>query len=452
MSSAGCRGRAGLEPAFARIDQNVALAATGQTTVDDALNPVFEELSGPQPIETLLQIGLQNNPAIAEARMRIAAAAERIPQAASLDDPMLNTIAYPSPVQTAAGRQEFSLAMNQKFPWRGKLSTKAAMAEDELNASRANLAATELKVAQQIRDAYYQLAYLEQAIRITDEDRKQLELIGSVVEQMFRVKRSVTQQDVLQVQVALSQIETSLVNLRQQQTSTQANLAKLLHVSPQTRIQTTGTVSDLELSKSIDELYRLAIENRPELHAQLAQLEKQRHAVQLADLNYLPDVTLGFNWISTDAEGLSPVANGDDSFMLSLGMNLPIYRNRLDAASREAQNNAIAAARGYDRLKDETQMEVADLFAKIQSQRETLRLFRDDIIPKQQLTLNQSIEDYQVSKVDFLQMIDNWRKLLQFHLTEKRLESDLQRSLAALARVLGQFDIEDSIATQASGE
>ena len=77
---------------------------------------------------------------------------------------------------------------------------------------------------------------------------------------------------------------------------------------------------------------------------------------------------------------------------------------------------------------------VADLFAKIKSQQENLRLFRDDIIPKQQLTLNQSIDDYQVGKVDFLQMIDNWRQLLRFQISEKRFETDLQQSLSALAR------------------
>ena len=132
--------------------------------------------------------------------------------------------------------------------------------------------------------------------------------------------------------------------------------------------------------------------------------------------------------------------------MLSLGMNLPVYRKRLDAGVREAQTRALSNARKYDRLKDETMEGVADLFAKIKSQQETLRLFRDDIIPRQQLAFDQSRDDYQVGKVDFLQMIDNWRQLLRYHIQEKRFETDLQQTLAALARQIGDFEVPGVVA------
>ncbi len=74
-----------------------------------------------------------------------------------------------------------------------------------------------------------------------------------------------------------------------------------------------------------------------------------------------------------------------------------------------------------------------------------MRLFRNDIIPKQELTLEQSVDDYQVGKVDFLQMIENWRQLLRFHITEKRFETDLQQSLAALAREIGSFELPENV-------
>ena len=157
-------------------------------------------------------------------------------------------------------------------------------------------------------------------------------------------------------------------------------------------------------------------------------------------------MTFGFNWISTDGDGISPVANGDDAFMLSLGMNLPVYRNRIEAGVREAQTRALSNARKYDRLKDETMEGVADLFAKVKSLQETLQLFRNDIIPKQELTLDQSIDDYQVGKVDFLQMIDNWRQLLRYHIQEKRFEADLQQAIAAMARQIGDFTVPTAIA------
>ena len=439
----GCRtGRTNHDSRFTELRQDIQWATTTGGDAASALSPEVAEWALPRSVEELVQLGLQQNPEITEARLRVESAAARVIQAASLPDPVLGSTVYPAPVETAAGRQQLALALNQKVPWRGKLDLQAQIAEDEVNAARARLAAVELKVAQQIRDAYYQLQYIEQAIDIIRQDRKQLELIGQVVEQMFRVKRSVTQQDVLQVQVALSRLETELVQLAQQQTTAQARLARLLHVSPETRFQTTDPVEPGQLAMNIQQLYEIAIESRPELHAQLAAIEKNRHAATLAELQNYPDLTFGMNWIATSNSGISPVANGDDAFMLSLGMNLPIYKKRIVAGVREAQTRALAEARRYDLLKDETMADVADLFANIASQRETLRLFRDDIIPKQELTLSQSLDDYKVSKVDFLQLIDNWRQLLRFRLTERRLQSDLSKTIAALARQLGEFDLD----------
>ena len=127
-------------------------------------------------------------------------------------------------------------------------------------------------------------------------------------------------------------------------------------------------------------------------------------------------------------------------------MNLPIHRKRIDAGVREAQNRAMSNSRKYDRLKDETIENVTELFASVDHLHKTLTLFRSDIIPKQELTLNQSLSDYRVTKVDSLQVIENWRQLFQFHITEKRFEADLNKALASLARQIGGF----ALSTEAS--
>ena len=215
----------------------------------------------------------------------------------------------------------------------------------------------------------------------------------------------------------------------------------MLHISPETDLQALNQLPSNQLSDDIQFYYERAIECRPELHAQLAKVQRNRIATRLAELQRYPDLTLGFNWIATSTDGISPVANGDDSLLLTLGMNLPIYKKRIDHGVREAKTRALAEARGYDALKDETMESVADLFAKITSLQETLALFRDDIIPKSQLTLKQSLGDYEVGKVDFLQMIDNWRQLLRYQIAEKRFETELHQSLASLARLVGSFQI-----------
>lgn len=436
------------EPDYCALSNDIAQAYSTGDPVGLAIDPVVGQLTGPHPVDDYIQFGLTQNPTIQAARMRVESMANRIPQAASLQDPTLGIHVFPSPVQTAGGQQELGLQASQKVPWLGKLSTKADMAAHDADVARAELAATELAVAEQIQSAYYQLYFTQQALRITEQDKQQLQLIERIVNQKYRVQRTVSQQDLLRAQVEVARIEVDLVRLRQQLKSARAQLARQLHVSPETPLQAVDHLPAEQVPRDLDTFYRRAVASRPELHAALAAVTRDRRSADLARLNYIPDTTLDVSWIDTTNAGVAPLANGRDAFLVGLNVNLPIYRRRIEAGIREAETKAVATARQYDALKDQTLAEVKDLFTQAASQEELLQLFRADIIPKAQQTLEQSLAAYRVGQVDFQTLIDNWQDLLQFEISEKRLEARLRQSLASLARVIGSVEINTPAAGQ----
>lgn len=439
--SGGCRASRQIrDPEYHELAADIVQSWRSADPAGEAVDPVVDELAGRHPVEDYIRYGLTQNPTIQAARLRVESLANRVPVAASLQDPTLGVTAYPEPVQTAAGQQELAMVASQKLPWFGKLATRAEVAEQEAEVARAQLAAAELDVVERIKRAYYQLYFVEQALRITEEDKSQLDLIERIVDRKYRVERKVSQQDLLRVQVEVARLETEIVELRQQVQSAQASLAGQLHISPDTPLRTVEHLPSEEIPRDLAALYRRAVSARPELHALLAAVERDRRSTRLARLDYFPDVTLGATWIDTASAGISPVTNGRDSFLIGVNVNLPIYRKRLESAVRSAETKTVSTARQYDAVKDQTLQEIKDLFEQATSQEELLRLFREDIIPKARQTLEQSIAAYQVGEVDFLQMIDNWRELLRFHITEKRLEAQLRQSLASLARVLGDTE------------
>ena len=248
-----------------------------------------------------------------------------------------------------------------------------------------------------------------------------------------------SQQDVLRADLEISGVENELIQLRQQLASGQARLARVLHVAPQTRVLALDRLAPEQAPRDLDWLQRQAVAARPELHAQLAAIQRDRQAVELARLDYKPDVTLGLSWIDVTNGGLSPIANGRDSLLLTAGVNLPVYRKRLGSSVRSAEAKAVSSAREYDSLRDGTLEEVTDLFAQATSQQDMLRLFRQDILPKARQTLEVSGLAYNVGEVDFLQLIDNWRQLLRYEVMYRRLEASLRQTLAELERVVGGF-------------
>jgi len=403
------------------------------------LSPVVNELGGPHPVDAYIRHALIQNPDIQAARKQVEATAFRVPQASSLQDPMFNMTTYPEPVQTAAGQQELMVNVSQKFPWFGKLRAQADAAESSTKIARAQLAAVELLVIEDVKQAYYELYFVQRSIRITEADRTLLIDLTKIADSKYRTG-TVSQQDVLRAQLEVSNLENQLIRLRQELQSAQTRLTRQLHISPDTPVLALEQLPAEQIPADLQLLYAKATRARPELHAQLAAVQRDRSAVERARLNYYPDPTLGLTWIDTAAVGISPVANGRDAVMLGVGFNMPIYRKRIEAGVREAEAQTVADTRRYDSLKDRTEEQVKDLFVRAQSQEELLRLFREDIIPKADQTLRVSSSAYQQGEVDFLQLVDNWRQLLKFQLSEQRLMSQLRQTLASLERVVGGFD------------
>ena len=426
------------DPEYAHVSQSVHQAWHTSAPAVDAVSPVFSHLQGPHPVEEYIQFALGRNPDIQAARKQMEAFAHQVPVAASLQDPMLGMTFFPEQVQTAAGQQEFALTANQKFPWHGKLSARAELAESRTNVARAQLAAVELATIAKVKRAYYELYFIQQAIAVTEEDQQLLGEIRDVANTRYKTGRT-SLQDLLRAELEISNVEGELIRLRQRLESAQARLARVLHIAPQTKVRALDRVRPEQVPRDLDWLQRQAVAARPELHAQLAALQRDQQAVELARLDYMPDVTWGATWTDVATAGISPVANGRDSFLISAGLNLPIYRKRLDSSVRSAEAKAVSTARAYDSLRDATLEEVMDLFAQAQSQQNLLTLFREDILPKSRHTFEVSSRAYNVGQVDFLQLIDNWRQLLRYEISYRRLEASLRQTLAELERVVGGF-------------
>lgn len=424
------------DPDYADLSRSVHRAWSVSGPGDEVVNPIVPELAGPHSVEEYIQFALGQNPAIHAARKQMEAFAHQVPVAASLQDPTFNVSVQPEQVQTAAGQQELMLSASQKLHWFGKLNKRSNVAESQTNVARAKLAAAELATVAKVKRAYYELYFIQKAIQIMEQEQQLLGEIRHVANSRYQAAQA-NQQDVLRADLEISSVENELIQLRQRLASGQARLARILHVSPQTKLLAVDRLSPEKVPQDLELLQQQAVATRPELHAKLAAIQRDRQAVELARLDYKPDLTLGFSWIDVADAGISPVTNGRDAFLLTAGFNLPVYKKRLASSVRSAEAKAVSTALEYDSLRDATLEQVTDLFAQVQSQQDMLSLFRDDILPRARQTLEVSSQAYDVGEVDFLQLIDNWRQLLKYEISFRRLEATLRQTLAELERAVG---------------
>jgi cobalt-zinc-cadmium efflux system outer membrane protein len=322
-------------------------------------------------IEEFVQLGLTRNPRIREAKHQIEAARQRVPQVISLPDPVLSTTTFLAPVETAAGQQAFALSVSQKFTNRQRRATRAAIVGTEIAAAKAHLLSVELETAERIRSACWQLVFIRESIEITRDDADSLMKIARLIEQQYEVKRAVTQQDILNVQVEQSKVDNRLTELLQKERTYQARLSRLLHIDPRLPITILDQLQSSRSELNLDQLIAQAVQTRPDLQAQLAVIQRDCKKTKLARLENKPDFTVGVNWIATSSNGISPVTTGDDALSLGVGFNLPVYKNRIRAGICEAHANRRASESRLESMQDDAVEEVFDLVAKIESTIET---------------------------------------------------------------------------------
>lgn len=413
---------------------------------------VAEAFSESGSIEDFVEMAITRNPRIHEAQFNIERLRHRIPQALSLPDPTVATTTHLAPVQTAAGEQAFVLGVNQKFVSFDRRSTKASIVNDEIAAAESNLRVTELEVAEQVRSVCQKLLLTRASILITEEDAGTLKRIAEMIEEQFVVKKSVTQQDVLNVQMEQSAIANRLTDLRQKESSNKARLARLLHLDASSDLTITDKLEIEEQRFEVDGLIALATQIRPELKSQIARIQQDQKKIRLAELENRPDFTVGLNWIATSNRGISPVANGEDAVLLGVGFNLPIFQDRIRAGILEARASRRVNESKLDSLRDEIAEEVYVLVDQLESLKQMLGLMQKDIIPKANRTLELSIAEYATGSADYVQLIENWRNVLRFRLSEADFQSQYNQAFVSLVRAVGQLDLagDDSAAIEPS--
>jgi len=437
------------EPAAETLAASQEKAETRQPSVRPVAHlaepdPLPEPAEQPMPAErldsldALIDHAKTNNPQIAAARAKADALMWRVPQVQSLPDPQLTTTAFLHSIETAAGPQDVALSLQQEFPWFGKRALRGNIAYHDTQAAYEQLAAVELSVVEQVKLAYYELYFLARALKVNRSLQSRLEDVITVARTKYETdSKKVGLESVLQAEVTLAKLKTAIVELEQAQQKAKARLAQALHLPAETSFDVAETLESSNVPKQVDSLLAMIEQCRPDLEARRNENARDEAAACLAQRNYYPDVTVGFNWHAIGPDGLSPVTTGDDAYSLMVGVNLPIYRSRLDAALFETQHQTAQSVRQYEATWDAAYADVRKLHAQAVEQDRILQILRETILPKAKQTFDLSMEAFRLDRIGFQQLIDNYEGLLRYEIELHLRTARREQAVASLERAVG---------------
>ena len=131
-------------------------------------------------LQDLIKYAAENNPRLKAARLEWARVIQKYPQATSYDDPML-AYTYPiEKIETRLGPQEHILMLNQKFPFPGRLGLQGDVIAEEVEIARTLYEKEVRNVIVAVKKSYYELYYIDNAIRLTEQNKKILEHLTNI--------------------------------------------------------------------------------------------------------------------------------------------------------------------------------------------------------------------------------------------------------------------------------
>jgi outer membrane protein, heavy metal efflux system len=344
------------------------------------------------PLAGLIAEAQNNNPEILAAERGWKAATHVARQVTTLPDPqfIVQQFSVGSPKPFAGfSNSDFAyigFGASQTLPYPGKLQLKGQVAERAADARHAQADELWLSIAQQVKTAYFNLAYLQSTLLTLERSGATFDQLADTELSRYRTG-SGSQAEVLKAQLEHTKLVHEITMHHAKMAQFEADLKLLLHrpqdspdIVPE---DTTPTI----LGYSARDLLALVERHNPAVASEKAELEKHHAALQSAERGKKPDFGVGYMFQETGS-------SYRDYYMLTFNVNLP-RRRRVDAEIAEASEMLGQSEQSLDAQLQRQLSEVQKEYVTAASSAELLTEYRDGLIPQAEAVFRANLAAYQ---------------------------------------------------------
>ena len=341
----------------------------------------------------------------------------------------MGNIVPPFSVQTGDPSSARTVSVSQDIPFPGKLALQGRIADTEADATLWNAQQIKLAVISNLKQAYYDLFFIDKSIEIVNKDKDLLEKLAKIAEARYTVGKGM-QQDVIRAQVEVSKLLERLTLLEQRKGISEAMIRNLLDRPPDAPVGNPEEVTKTNVSYSLTQLDAVAEANSPELKSKERGIDKNQLAVNLARKNYYPDFGVGFTYYNRPQM--------PEMYGVNVTAKVPLYFwKKQRYGVEEAASLLVNARRETEATRADLFFRVKDQYLAMKASERLMDLYSKAIVPQSSLALDSSLAGYQVGSLDFLSMVSNFLDVLNYELSYYDSLTSYQKAVARLEAVIG---------------
>lgn len=395
------------------------------------LNLYADEETPESTLKALIEEAILKNPQLVSARRRYEAEAARIPQKTALEDPWIGIEYEQIPRKTTdldkAPMRMYSIS--QEIPFPTKIITRTKAQKSSAEAYYQRYKEKERGVISKVKSVFSELFLIYKAIDINQENKALLEQLANTAATRFSLGKA-SQQDALKAQVEIARIDNELIMLEQKRQVAIARLNILLNRHPQQELERPDIKEIVQRLSPIDEYFELAKEKRPELSAFRSEIRVAKSMYSLAKQDYLPD----FMVEAQQREENSELGGWD----LMVKARVPLwFMQKQNFQVKQMREELKMAEAEYKDMENMTLLEVKEAHSMMEALIKLAELYKTSFLPQAEQTFKASLTGYETGQVDFLNLLDSQRMVLEFKLDYYDVLVNLEIAKADLERAVG---------------
>ncbi len=385
-------------------------------------------------LEQVERMALAGSPEIEVAVRQVAIAEARVSGAGALDDPSVMYRGWGVPLGQPwdYNQAQNMFSISQTLPGRGKLALRTSVAESDVDVAKAHLDEVRLEVRVRARKAFDDLLRADDEIVIHDQH------VG-IARQAIEAARiqyavgKVSQQDILKAQVELTALAEHMIRFDHDADLARSRLNTLLGRDPGTPLLVTGENAVLDRLPQAQKLEDIALHTRPDLIAAQEAADRSHKEQALARKAYLPDFTVSGGYMR-----MPPGSYARNDYMVEGSMNLPwLNRRKHDSEIAEATAQVTEQDAELAALRNVAFGQIQEALVEALAAQKLAHLYRDELRPQAEATLQSSVIAYENDKTDFLDLLDSQMTVINIDLEWLQAVSDFDTRLADLELATG---------------
>jgi outer membrane protein TolC len=288
------------------------------------------------------------------------------------------------------------------------------------------------EILRDVRQAYLELYYQEQAARIIARSRDLFEQLVDITRAHYASGR-VSQQDVLQAQLELSRLDDRATRIDEQRDVQRATLSRWIGAYANQPLDM--QFPQLPPVASLDEL-KAGLAQHPSIQAASARVQASRQRVKEAREQYKPGLNVGVEYrkrFGDNADG----SDRPDQMAAMLTLDLPVFTDkRQDKHLSASQLQAEASVQQREQQLRELQRTLAGDYARWQRLGEQRQLYHDHLLREAADNAVAAVHAYQSGTTEFTSLVRARISELDIRLQDMRIRVDRAAARARLQYLL----------------